>query len=57
MLGGTVVVAPEKTLKDGWRVSLNFVPDAGSVTGGPITTVGLIVEIENDGCRCISTFR
>lgn len=51
MFGGMDVEVPEKRLKNGWRVSLNFVPEEGSTRGGPITTDGLIVLIANDGWK------
>ena len=43
-------MAPENMSQTGFRVSLSFEPDDGRMIGGPITTEGLTVEMENDGC-------
>ena len=53
MYGGTSSVAPEKMSQTGRRVSFNFDPEEGRTIGGPITTEGLIVEMENTGCMIV----
>jgi len=49
MFGGRVEDAPERIVKMGRRVSLSFEPEEGRMMGGPNTTEGFIVEIENVG--------
>ena len=50
ILGGMVARVPERRLKNGCKVSLNFVLEGGSTRGGPMTTEGLMVDIAKGGC-------